>query len=68
MTDLVTQCYLEWFGSLSASWGATSGAGLEGTVLQSTGPESTVPAVAPGRGGAGLRRAGALAGQGVESG
>jgi dihydroorotate dehydrogenase electron transfer subunit len=47
----------------SASWGAASGAGPEGTVLRSTGPESTVPSAASGGRGAGLRPAGAGVGQ-----
>jgi phosphoribosylglycinamide formyltransferase-1 len=51
----------------SVSWGAAGGAGPEGTVLHSTGPESTVPPAASGGGGAGLRPAGADAGQGGES-
>jgi dihydroorotate dehydrogenase electron transfer subunit len=50
-----------------ASWGAAGGAGPEGTVPPSTGPESTVPSAAPGVGGARLRRAGAVAGQGGEA-
>ena len=51
----------------SASWGAAGGAGPEGTVLTGTGPESTVPSAASGGGGAGLRPAGADAGQGGEA-
>jgi len=51
----------------SASWGAAGGAGPEGTVPTSTGPESTVPPAASGGGGAGLRPAGAAAGQGGEA-
>jgi dihydroorotate dehydrogenase electron transfer subunit len=50
-----------------ASWGAAGDAGPEGTVPRSTGPESTVPSAAPGVGGARLRRAGAVAGQGGEA-
>jgi phosphoribosylglycinamide formyltransferase-1 len=53
--------------SSSASWGAAGGAGPEGTVRASTGPESTVPPAASGGGGAGLRPAGADAGQGAEA-
>jgi len=48
---------------LTGSWGAAGGAEPEGTVPQGTGPESTVPSAAPGGGGAGLRPAGADAGQ-----
>src|SRR5205823_12253618 len=47
----------------SGFWGAAGGAGPEGTVLTGTGPESTVPSAASGGGGAGLRPAGAAAGQ-----
>jgi superfamily I DNA/RNA helicase len=46
------------------SWGAAGGAGPEGTVRLSTGPESPVPPAASGGGGAGLRPAGAAAGEG----
>jgi tRNA(Ile)-lysidine synthetase-like protein len=52
---------------LSDSSGAAGGSGPEGTVLTSTGPESTGPSAAPGGGGAGLRPAGADAGEEVES-
>ena len=52
----------------SRSRGAAGGAGPEGTVLASTGPESTVPSAASGGGGAGLRPAGADADRGRESG
>jgi tRNA(Ile)-lysidine synthetase-like protein len=52
---------------LSASSGAAGGAGPEGTVRRSTGPESTVPSEASGGGGAELRSAGADAGEEVES-
>src|SRR5262245_54393155 len=48
----------------SASSGADGGAGPEGTVLRRTGPESTAPPAASGGGGAGLRPAGAGAGEG----
>jgi ATP-dependent helicase/nuclease subunit A len=48
---------------LTGSWDVAGGAGPEGTVQQSTGPESTVPSAASGS-GAGLRPAGAVAGQG----
>ena len=64
----------------SVSWGAAGGAGPEGTVLHSTGPESTVPPAASGGGGAAEARersremnshalgpAGAEAGQGGEA-
>jgi phosphoribosylglycinamide formyltransferase-1 len=51
----------------SVSWGAAGGAGPEGTVLTSTGPESTVPPAASGGGGAGLGPAGADPGQGGEA-
>ena len=50
----------------SVTSGAAGGAGPEGTVPTSTGPESTVPSAAPGGGGAGLRPAGAAAGEGSE--
>jgi len=50
----------------SVSSGAAGGAGPEGTVLTSTGPESTVPPAASGVGGAGLRPAGVDAGEGGE--
>ncbi len=50
---------------LTGSWDVAGGAGPEGTVLQGTGPESTVPSAASGGGGAGLRPAGAVAGQGL---
>lgn len=49
---------------IPVSWGAADGAGPEGTVRPSTGPESTVPSAASGDGGAGLRPVGAVAGQG----
>jgi hypothetical protein len=52
---------------LSASSGATGGAVPEGTVHRRTGPESTGPTVASGDGGAGLRPAGAGAGEGGEN-
>ena len=52
---------------ISGSRGAAGGAGPEGTVLKSTGPESTVPTAASGGGGAGLRPAGAAAGLGRET-
>jgi anthranilate synthase component II len=58
--------FLEAAGT-SASWDAAGGAGPEGTVPTSTGPESTVPSAASGGGGAGLRPAGAVAGQGREA-
>ena len=45
------------------SWVAARGAVPEGTV-RGTGPEGTVPRAAAGVGGAGLRPAGAGAGQG----
>ncbi|MGB2875270.1 MAG: 3'-5' exonuclease, partial [Gaiellaceae bacterium] len=48
---------------LTGAWGVGDGAGPEGTVLPSTGPESTVLSAASGGGGAGLRPAGAAAGQ-----
>jgi hypothetical protein len=44
--------------------GAAAGAGPEVTVQARTGPESTVPVAASGDGGAGLRPAGAGAGEG----
>src|SRR5215210_6869444 len=50
--------------SILASWGAAGGAGPEGTVRFSTGPESTVPPAASAGGGAGLCPAGAGGGQG----
>ncbi len=50
----------------SRLWGAAGGAGPEGSVRPSTGPESTVPPAVSGDGGAGLRPAGADAGQGRE--
>jgi ATP-dependent exoDNAse (exonuclease V) beta subunit len=49
---------------IPASWGADGSAGPEGTVRDSTGPESTVLPAASGGGGAGLRPARAVAGQG----
>jgi len=49
---------------LLGSWGAAGGAGPEGTGRPSAGPESTVPQAASGGGEAGLRPAGADAGQG----
>ncbi len=49
---------------LTGSWAVAGGAEPEGAVLTGTGPESSVPTAAAGGGGAGLRRAGALAGQG----
>jgi putative ABC transport system ATP-binding protein len=52
----------------SVSWRPADGAGPEVTVPSSTGPESTVPAAGRGGGGAGLRPAGAAAGQGSEVG
>jgi tRNA(Ile)-lysidine synthetase-like protein len=52
---------------LSGSSDAAGGTGPEGTVLTSTGPESTGPSAASGGGGAGLRPAGADAGEEVES-
>ena len=48
----------------SRSWGAAASGGPEGTVSRYTGPESTVLAAASGGGGAGLRPAGADAGEG----
>jgi phosphoribosylglycinamide formyltransferase 1 len=51
----------------SASWRAVGGAGPEGTVQTSTGPESTVPSAGRGGGAAGLRPAGADPGQGGEA-
>jgi phosphoribosylglycinamide formyltransferase-1 len=50
----------------SVSWGAAGGAGPEGTVLHSPGPERPGPPAASGGGGAGLRPGGADAGQGGE--
>jgi hypothetical protein len=47
----------------SGSWGGAGGAPPEGTVWRTTGPESGVPPAASGGGGAGLRPAGAVAGQ-----
>jgi tRNA(Ile)-lysidine synthetase-like protein len=52
---------------LSGSSDAAGGTGPEGTVLTSTGPESTGPSAASGGGGGGLRPAGADAGEEVES-
>jgi hypothetical protein len=49
----------------SVSWGVAGGAAPEGTVL-CTAPEG-VPTATSGGGGAGLRPAGAAAGQGGES-
>jgi error-prone DNA polymerase len=48
----------------AGSWDGGGGAGTEGTVRTSTGPEGTVPPASSGGGGAGLRPAGAPAGQG----
>jgi anthranilate synthase component 1 len=50
----------------STSSGVAGGAVPEGTVLRRTRPQSTVPSAASGGGGAGLRPAGADAGEGVE--
>ncbi|MGH2920877.1 MAG: tRNA lysidine(34) synthetase TilS [Gaiellaceae bacterium] len=52
---------------LSGSSDAVGGTGPEGTALTSTGPEGTGPSAASGGGGAGLRPAGAEAGEEVES-
>jgi hypothetical protein len=46
-----------------ASWGVAGGAAPEGTVL-CTAPKGDVPTATSGGGGAGLRPAGAAAGQG----
>jgi anthranilate synthase component I len=51
----------------SASSGAAGGARPEGTVHRSTGPEGLVPPAVSGGGGAGLRPAGADAGEGGEA-
>jgi anthranilate synthase component I len=51
----------------SVSSGAAGGAGPEGTVRDSTGPEGPVPSAGSGGGGAGLRPAGADAGEGGEA-
>ncbi len=56
---------MEFAKPLSASWGAARGAAPEGTVL-CTAPKGDVPRAASGGGGAGLRPAGAAAGQGGE--
>jgi anthranilate synthase component 1 len=53
--------------SRSASSGAAGGAMPEGTVLRHTGPESSAPPAASGVRGAGLRPAGADAGEGAEA-
>ena len=45
---------------LGRRWGCGAG----GHSVSNTGPESTVPPAAPGGGGAGLRPAGAVAGEG----
>jgi hypothetical protein len=50
-------------GFLGRRWRCGAG----GNSASSTGPESTVPSAASGRREAGLRPAGAVAGQGVES-
>jgi hypothetical protein len=50
----------------SVSWGVAGGAAPEGTVL-CTAQEGDVPTATSGGGGAGLRPAGAAAGQGGES-
>jgi putative ABC transport system ATP-binding protein len=50
----------------SVSWDGAGGAGPEGTVHTSTGPEGTVPPAPSGDRGARLRRAGADDGQGSE--
>jgi SAM-dependent methyltransferase len=50
--------------TLPVFWRDAGGAGPEGTVHGSTAPESTVPPASRGGGGAGLRSAGAAAGQG----
>jgi ATP-dependent helicase/nuclease subunit A len=50
-------------GRLTDSWGGADGAAPQGTVLR-TAPEGDVPAASSGGGGAGLRPAGAAAGQG----
>jgi hypothetical protein len=44
--------------------GRRCGCGAGGNSIRNTGPESTVPAAAPGGGGAGLCPAGAAAGEG----
>jgi anthranilate synthase component I len=51
----------------STSSGAAGGAGPEGTVRDSTGPEGPVPPAVSGSGGAGLRPAGADAGEDAEA-
>jgi SAM-dependent methyltransferase len=50
--------------TLPVFWRDAGGAGPEGTVRDSTAPESTVPSASRGGGGGGLRPAGAAAGQG----
>jgi hypothetical protein len=50
-------------GTACAFLGAAAGAGPEGS-MSTTGPESTVPAAASGRGAGRLRRPGAAAGEG----
>jgi hypothetical protein len=51
-------------GCVCAFLGRRCGCGAGGHSIRNTGPESTVPAAAPGGGGGRLRRPGAVAGEG----